>query len=225
MGLPRMGRQGSGSPYKYPNVTAMYIIKWILRAKKYHNLTIDYIGIWNERLYDDTYIITLRAYLDLNGLGHAQIEAPDGNWNIAKDILNNATLKQSVYAIGAHYPGTTSSPDALKTGLKLWSSEDYSTFNDNIGAGCWARILNQNYVNRYITSTITWSPIAAYFNTLPFPRCALMTAEEPWSGHYIVNNPIWVTAHTTQFTNISWTYLKHGFGTGKLTTGGSYVSL
>ena len=26
------------------------------------------------------------------------------------------------------------------TGKQLWSSEDYSTFNDNVGAGCWARV-------------------------------------------------------------------------------------
>lgn len=43
-------------------------------------------------------------------------------------------------------------PEALKTGKKLWSSEDYSTFNDNVGGGCWARILNQNYVNGKMTA-------------------------------------------------------------------------
>lgn len=52
----------------------------------------------------------------------------------------------------AHYPGTYTVADAVKTGKKLWSSEDYSTFNDDIGGGCWARILNQNYVNGLMTS-------------------------------------------------------------------------
>lgn len=51
-----------------------------------------------------------------------------------------------------HYPGTNTVKEALWTQKKLWSSEDYSTFNNDIGAGCWARILNQNYVNGRMTS-------------------------------------------------------------------------
>ena len=39
-----------------------------------------------------------------------------------------------------HYPGTNSSDDALNSGLHIWASEDYSTFNDDVGAGCWARV-------------------------------------------------------------------------------------
>ncbi len=56
------------NPYKYPNTTATYIVKWILAAKKYYNLDIDYIGIWNERPYTVDYILTLRAILDLHAL-------------------------------------------------------------------------------------------------------------------------------------------------------------
>lgn len=39
-----------------------------------------------------------------------------------------------------------SSTAAQQSGKPLWSSEDYSTYSDYIGGGCWARILNQNYV-------------------------------------------------------------------------------
>lgn len=39
-----------------------------------------------------------------------------------------------------HYPGTMSPTEASATGKPLWSSEDYSTFNDNIGGGCLARV-------------------------------------------------------------------------------------
>jgi hypothetical protein len=31
------------------NATADYTIRWLIAAREHHNLTIDYIGIWNER--------------------------------------------------------------------------------------------------------------------------------------------------------------------------------
>lgn len=46
----------NNNPYTKPNVTATYIINWIKGAKKYYDLDMNYIGIWNERAYDITYI-------------------------------------------------------------------------------------------------------------------------------------------------------------------------
>ncbi len=41
---------GTGNPYAFPNLTAGYITKWVEGAQSVYNLSIDYVGIWNEVL-------------------------------------------------------------------------------------------------------------------------------------------------------------------------------
>uniref|UniRef100_A0A8C0PPX3 Galactocerebrosidase n=1 Tax=Canis lupus familiaris TaxID=9615 RepID=A0A8C0PPX3_CANLF len=227
MGLPWSfpGWIGKGFNWPYVNLqlTAYYIMTWIVGAKHYHDLDIDYIGIWNERSFDINYIKVLRRMLNYQGLDRVKIIASDNLWEpISASMLLDSELLKVIDVIGAHYPGTHTVKDAKLTKKKLWSSEDFSTLNSDVGAGCLGRILNQNYVNGYMTATIAWNLVASYYEQLPYGRCGLMTAQEPWSGHYVVESPIWVSAHTTQFTQPGWYYLKT---VGHLEKGGSYVAL
>ncbi|KAK2173759.1 hypothetical protein NP493_850g00032 [Ridgeia piscesae] len=216
-------------PYENISRTADYVVRWIEGAAKVHNLTIDIIGIWNEKPYDVGYVKVLRKTLDARGFKNVQIIAADqigiDSWDVVDVLKKDKEFNAAVSMIGGHYPGTYTTDEAKKFGKPLWSSEDYSTRNDERGAGCMARILNQNYVNGLMTSTIAWNLLDSYYNDTWYNGHGLMTANQPWSGHYKVSSPIWTTAHTTQFTQVGWHYLPHGHGVGTLKFGGSYVSL
>ena len=213
------------NPYAYPDRMAKYVTKWVWGASKYHNLDINYVGIWNEKSYNMTYVETLRKSLDNAGFGKVKIVvADDHGWAVADDIFRNENFAKVVDVIGVHYPENTT-VNALKTGKTLWASEEFSTYNDDHGAGCLARTLNQNYVRSYLTSSIMWNILSSFYEALLYSGYSIMTANQPWSGHYTVNGPVWTTAHTTQFVQKGWKYLSHEAGVGFLKEGGSYVSL
>ncbi len=62
---------------------------------------------------------------------------------MATDLRNNSQLYEAVAVISEHYPwASEGSPSASSLGIPMWSSEDDSTFYNQEGIGCLARILN-----------------------------------------------------------------------------------
>ena len=125
--------------FSYDN--ANFIASFIMGAKEYHGLTIDYCGIWNETPYDIAWIKKLRLTLNAANLNLVRIVAADQTpdiapeWKIADDILADPELAYAVHTIGAHYASSTawkfalkeayaSTDEARKTGKSLWASED-----------------------------------------------------------------------------------------------------
>ncbi|KAA0170822.1 hypothetical protein FNF27_06517 [Cafeteria roenbergensis] len=215
------------SPWNAPAKAANYTLNWLRCARDSHSLDIDYVGSWNERSYSADYLKLLRRELDSNGFPSTRIVAPDSNWDIAGEMLTDPELMDAVDIVGAHYPGMTSSSDAIKTGKLLAASEDDSTFGDNIGTGCWARLLNRNWVQGRMSATIMWNLLASYYPGLPWMGTSFMWATQPWSGHYQVKSAVYVTAHWTQFTRPGWSYLAVDStgGSGFFAKGGTYASL
>lgn len=108
------------TPYDSPTTeqnAATYMANWVSGVKASHNLTIDWVGCWNEQRYTKSYIKTLRRTLDAHGHSATQIVASDRNWEpIASDYLEDAELRAAVGALTQHYPHCDASGGAPGTG-------------------------------------------------------------------------------------------------------------
>ena len=219
---------GDGKFYSQDNFD--YIIAFIKGAKQYHNLKIDYTGIWNERMYDIEYIKNLRKALNENGLSDVKLVAADlccgTQWQIANDMKLDEELRKSVDVIGDHYTerdrAYNSSENAKSFGIPVWNAEGGPWKGDWTGFEYLVKMYNRDYIEGRMTKNITWSLITSYYNSLSLPNSGLMTANTPWSGYYDVEPGIWAAAHTTQFTEPGWNYVDASCG---YLEKGSYVTL
>merc|ERR1711871_1335936 len=137
-GFPAWVATGASPPYPAPgfspltNATAKYIAKWVWGAKQYHGHEIQYVGLWNERIFTTDYIKALRRELNEHGAQNTKIvvsdNGPGSDAFILKDIEKDPGLRDAVDVIGMHYPkGSVMSAAAVASGITLWSSEESST--------------------------------------------------------------------------------------------------
>lgn len=220
-GFPGWVAEGKGSPWT--NSTVRYTLNWLLGAKKYYDLEIDYVGIWNERSWNKEYTLALKGAIAAAGL-KTRIVGHDAGWDVCNDLAKDTDWTAAVDVIGAHYVGSSIASECASLNKVQWSSEDMSLDYDT-GSLCWARSLNQNYVRANLTATIAWDLINSFYDGLPWSGVGILRANEPWSGHYQIGRLLWVSAHWGQFTQAGWFFLQHGAGVGLLDNGGSYVSL
>ena len=164
------------------------------------------------------------------GVGRqVEIVAADGRWEICAMLKANTTVAAAVAKIGVHYPITDGlfrwascvGPTGQKTITKgestdfpapqacldlkkpLWTSEGwlYNIKNDYAGALNLAAVLNKNWIITQQQAMIIWTLIYAWYDVFEYAGHGLMTAVQPWSGHYELSAPLFITAHTTQFVD------------------------
>jgi len=115
-----------------------------------------------------------------------------------QQMIADADFREAVDIIGVHYPdGSTSTAKAKASGKTLWSSEDSSTYNNEVpwyawqpscktlmltqvGGGCWARILNWNYVVGNYTSTTIWNLVSRSYQ-----HAAIVAAAKSLTALYV----------------------------------------
>src|ERR1700728_3199067 len=211
-----------------------YLVSWLTCASS-HDLTINYLGGWNERGYNISWYEQLRSTLNSDGYSGVQIVGADSDWSVASDVASNSTFASAVNVIGVHYPcagGDGGSADtcaanstAIGTGKPLWASENGSQ-DLNSGAPALIRSITRGYIDADLTAYINWPLAAAIYPDLPYNTDGLILANQPWSGAYSVGESTWATAQVTQFTAPGWQFLNSGSGyLGGAESNGSYVSL
>lgn len=220
-----------------------YLLDWLQCARR-EGLRISYLGGWNER--DDGshagWFGQLRHALDAHGYRHVQIVAGDARkWEYASS--------PAVAILGVHdncgYPtgiagaqtACSVTKAALRSGKPLWGAE-LGAMAAGAQQGCvepcapaMDRAFVREYLDARVTGALEWPALISMPATvLPHENRGLVTADQPWSGHYRVNAMTWAIAHITQFLSppgrFSWRYLDaaSGYLQGRRRDG-SYVTL
>ncbi|MGW5781699.1 RICIN domain-containing protein [Streptomyces sp. NPDC003863] len=210
-----------------------YLVTWLGCAKQ-HGLTVDYMGGWNERDFDAAWYKSLKSALLTRGYASTKILGGESwGWQIATAMKNDPALYDAVDVAGSHYncgymsamTQCSSSADAQNLGKPIWASENGSE-GAEVGAAPVARAINRGYIDAKMTAYINWPLVASLYQNLGFHDAGLITANQPWSGHYSVGRTTWSIAQTTQFTSPGWKYVDNAtgyLGAGNSATG-SYVS-
>ena len=79
-------------------------------AREVYGVEIDYIGVWNERSSDATYVQTLKKTLADAGYPKVKIVAKDGGADICDDMAKDPAYKEAVDIIGLHCEHSNSLP-------------------------------------------------------------------------------------------------------------------
>jgi len=98
-----------------------YHIDWLLCVRETVGIDVDYMGVWNERVPQPLdWIVQLRRAMDQAGFSATRIVAPDNKYvpkEMIAGIVNNATVRDALYATGTHYPCNEPYPEITEAGL------------------------------------------------------------------------------------------------------------
>ena len=203
-----------------------YHVDWVRCARDAHGVGIDLVGLRNERAYPygadvQAWTVKLRAALDAAGFAGTRIAAADGAFIVADAMKSNAAFNAAVDVVNDHYP--TNSGDTyfqVATTLvnkTLMASEmwDLGDSNDWAGAGGLMSDLMSD-AEMGLAASVVWNLVYSFYANFNFAHVtgtnsgaghSLMTASEPWSGHYEVNAPLAAVAHWSQFVRRGWQFL------------------
>lgn len=208
--------------------------KWyhdtLLAAYETYGLTFDFISPdANETEHADvTWLLYFAEHLKQEtdapyDFTKIKIVASDevGSRTIAEEMLANEKLRDAVDVIGLHY--TTWGDEHTRRlhdefGKEIWYSEGIAPCNIPSlscrvdGSGLSGENGPIDVANRIINSMAhgqmvmyEFQPaVNAYYDGACYAPKQLITANQPWSGHYSADIGLWIARHFTKFADAGW---------------------
>ncbi|MBQ8927490.1 MAG: hypothetical protein IJ055_04345 [Oscillospiraceae bacterium] len=156
-----------------------------------------------------------------------------GTQTIALEMVLSDALREAVDVIGLHY--TTNADENVATmhntyHKEVWYSEgiapcgvpslscraDHNGLTGSNGAIDVANRIINAYAHSHMVMYEFQPPVCGYYDGSCYAPKQLITANEPWSGHYSVDIGLWVAAHFTRFAAPGWKYVDDAcFGDGE----------
>lgn len=171
----------------------------------------------NEGDFNRNWVVnTLRPGLNRDGFENVKLTGADSttDWNIASMVSSDSGLKKALYAINAHYK--QDSPDNAKNcGLPIFDSEDVVAYRHKFSSALdMAYKIIRSYASGRMVQYQMHPVIEAIYDNVPYTYKSLLTAAHPWTGHYLIEPALWVTAQFTQFIEPGWYYINSGCHSG-----------
>ena len=221
-------------------VAADWVVAFLDVAKQHYGLDFQYVGGCQNELDNfkdfasliapsrEFVVDRLRPTLDRRGYKDVQIVWADvynrtgKPWRFVDEVLAYPELAKAIGAIGYHYPvgwmkhlkdDRPLPPGFLESGMRLWSSEDYSCSGGRFDLGVhYLRNVLREYNELRITTSLVWAPFWSVPSGMGWQDTGFLTAREPWNGRYEVFPALWCVAHLTQFVEPGWKFLDRAVG-------------
>lgn len=212
-------------------------------AYEKYGLQFDYVSATrNEKAADNNWIKYLSKALKSETdcpYDYSKIKIVAGEevctWNAADSMLEDEELLQAVDVIGSHYTSWSTENAqklAYEHGKELWFSEACPPMEyaqgayryDSTKTGLTEINGMLDVANRFLTmypggrmSLYEYQPaVAAYYSGGCYSQKQLILADEPWSGHYLLDSGFFMALHFSQFYGKGWAFIEDAcYGDGE----------